>query len=139
MSKFAVILSGSGVFDGTEINEAVLTLLSLEENGMQYQCFAPDIEQNHVINHLNGDVVLGSRNVLEESARIVRGNVKPISECDTAFFDGVIVIGGFGVAKNLSSFALKGRDFSMNSDVLSVCSGFKEQYKPAGYMCIAPV
>lgn len=137
--KFAVILSGCGVYDGAEINEVVLTLLALEENNIEYQCFAPDIDQYHVVNHLTGEANSGKRNVFEESARIVRGSVKKISECVPSNFDGLIVPGGFGVAKNLSSFAFKGENLDINPTVFSTLNGFKELRKPVGYMCIAPV
>ncbi|ODS24785.1 isoprenoid biosynthesis protein ElbB [Candidatus Endobugula sertula] len=138
MCKVAVVLSGCGVYDGAEINETVLTLLSLEENGIQYQCFAPDIEQYHVINHLTGEETNGKRNVLQEASRIVRGNCKPLKELNAADFDGLLVPGGFGVAKNLSNVAFEGSAFTVNNEFLTVCLAFKELKKPAGYMCIAP-
>ncbi|MCX8966303.1 isoprenoid biosynthesis protein ElbB [Erwinia psidii] len=137
--KFAVILSGSGVYDGSEINEVVLTLLALEECNINYQCFAPDIEQHHVVNHVTGEVSADTRNVLNESARIVRGKVKNIKECITQEFNALIVPGGFGVAKNLSDYAFKGQAFEINPEVLTVLKDFKSAKKPAGYMCIAPV
>lgn len=132
----AVILSGCGYLDGAEINEVVLTLLSLEKRGVNYQCFAPDIEQYHVVNHLTGEEMSEKRNVLIESARIVRGNVKPIIECDSADFDVLIVPGGFGVAKNLSNFAFEGNNFKLQPDILKVCQSFIG--KAVGYICIAP-
>ena len=105
--KVAVILSGSGVFDGSEIYEAVLTLLSLDRKGASYQCFAPDISQHHVINHLTGEEMDESRNVLVEAARIARGEVKPLRELKADDFDALIIPGGFGAAKNLSGFCLQ--------------------------------
>ena len=106
--KVAVILSGCGVYDGAEIHESVLTLLRLDQRGAQVQCFAPDIAQHHVINHLSGEVMNESRNVLVESARIARGNVKDLREANVEDFDALIVPGGFGAAKNLSNFAVEG-------------------------------
>lgn len=139
MKKAAVILSGCGVFDGAEIHEAVLTLLSLEKHGASYQCFAPDMEQLHVVNHLTGEVVEGeSRNVLTEAARIARGNIKPVSECNVDDFDLLVLPGGFGAAKNLCTFAIDGPDCAFNSEVLTVCRGFAKAGKPAAYACIAP-
>lgn len=138
MKNIAVLLSGNGVYDGAEINEAVLTLLAVEEAGLNYQCFAPDREQYHVINHITGEEMPERRNILVESARIARGNVKPIVECNSDDFSALIVVGGFGVAKNLSDFAFKGQEMSVQSDVLKVCTDFKNNNKPAGYMCIAP-
>ena len=139
MTKIAVVLSGSGVFDGAEIHESVLTLLALERHGFDYQCFAPNIEQMHVINHLTGDVAEGeSRNVLVESARIARGNVKDLAEANADDFDAAILPGGFGAAKNLSDFAVKGSDCSVNPDLVSFIKGFAQNKKPVGFMCIAP-
>jgi enhancing lycopene biosynthesis protein 2 len=137
--KIAVILSGCGVFDGAEINEVVLTLLALENHEATYQCFAPDTEQYHVIDHRNGDTLPETRNVLTESARIVRGNVKPVTECDSNDYAGVIVPGGFGVAKNLSNFARGEPELHIDHDTLSALKQFAAVNKPAGYMCIAPV
>lgn len=139
MKKIAVILSGSGVFDGSEIHESVLTLMNIEKAGASYQCFAPDIEQMHVINHLTGEVAVGqSRNVLVESARIARGEVKAVTELKAADFDALILPGGFGAAKNLCDFATKGADCVMNADVQAACQDFAKAKKPAGYICIAP-
>ncbi|BFT32111.1 isoprenoid biosynthesis glyoxalase ElbB [Alteromonas sp. D210916BOD_24] len=139
MKQVAVILSGSGVYDGAELHEAVLTLLAIEKAGAAYQCFAPDIAQLHVVNHLTGEVAEGeTRNVLVESARIARGNIKPVTECDVNAFDVLIVPGGFGVAKNLCTFAVDGDKCTFNNDVLSVCKSFARNKKPAAYACIAP-
>ena len=139
MKQVAVILSGSGVFDGAELHEAVLTLLAIEQEGASYQCFAPDVEQLHVINHLTGEVAEGeTRNVLVESARIARGNIKSIAECDVNAFDVLILPGGFGAAKNLCTFAVDGKNCAFNEDVLNVCEAFARAKKPAAYACIAP-
>ena len=139
MSKVAVVLSGCGVYDGAEINEAVLTLLSLEENDIKYECFAPDINQHHVVNHLTGNETNETRNVLQEAARIARGKCKPLTELNATNYDGLVVPGGFGVAKNLSNVAFEGSDFIINEEFMNVCSEFKKLDKPAAYMCIAPV
>ncbi|MFW6371282.1 MAG: isoprenoid biosynthesis glyoxalase ElbB [Bacteroidota bacterium] len=139
MKKIAVVLSGSGVYDGSEIHEATLTLLAIARNGAQYQCFAPDVEQAHVINHLTGEEMQESRNVLVESARIARGNVKPLSEYDAAGFDAVIFPGGFGAAKNLCTFAFDGVDCKINPDVEHAVKATIEAGKPLGALCISPV
>ncbi|MBA95063.1 MAG: isoprenoid biosynthesis protein ElbB [Rickettsiales bacterium] len=136
--KVAVILSGCGVYDGAEINEVVLTLLSLEENNAHYQCYAPDINQHHVINHIDGNETKETRNVLQDSARIVRGNIKPLTELSSDNYDALIVPGGFGVAKNLSKFAFDSNAESIEASFLNACLSFKIAKKPAGYMCIAP-
>ena len=139
MKKIAIVLSGCGVFDGTEINEAVLTLLALEERDITYQCFAPDKPQFHTINHLKGEDKEQARNVLEESARVVRGNISALSELDEQEFSALIIPGGFGVAKNLSTFAADGADFSIDVEFQRVMTAFATKKKPVGYMCIAPV
>ena len=124
--KVAVILSGSGVFDGSEIYEAVLTLLSLDRKGASYQCFAPDISQHHVINHLTGEEMDESRNVLVEAARIARGEVKPLRELKADDFDALIIPGGFGAAKNLSDFAFSGSELRVLIGVSTVAKGFQK-------------
>lgn len=137
--RVAVILSGCGVFDGAEIHESVLTMLYLSKSGASYRCFAPDIAQLHVVNHLSGEVVEGeSRNVLVESARIARGDIQPLSDLNAKDFDALVVPGGFGAAKNLCDFALKGADAKVQPDVLAVCQDFAKAGKPAAYACIAP-
>ncbi|WP_448553676.1 isoprenoid biosynthesis glyoxalase ElbB [Thalassotalea montiporae] len=139
MKKIAIILSGCGVFDGSEIHEAVITMLSVEQNGAQYQCFAPDVTQMHVVNHLTGEVAeQESRNVLVEAARIARGEIKPVTELNADDFDALLLPGGFGAAKNLCDFAINGGEASMNSDVLAACQSFAKVGKPAGYICISP-
>ncbi|MGO2074421.1 MAG: isoprenoid biosynthesis glyoxalase ElbB [Pseudoalteromonas sp.] len=138
MKKIAVILSGCGVYDGAEVNEAVLSLLHIAKAGAEYQCFAPDIMQMHTINHLTGEEMASDRNVLVEAARIARGEIKPITELDAADFDALILPGGFGAAKNLSDFAVKGAQAHVQTDVLKACKTFADNNKPAGYMCITP-
>lgn len=135
----AVVLSGCGVFDGSEVFESTLTLLSIEHNSSTYQCFAPDIEQSHVVNHLTGDVMEGeTRNVLVESARLCRGNIKPLTDLNVEDFDGLIFPGGFGVAKNLCDFAEKGADATINEQVYKAARAFADVKKPVGFVCIAP-
>ncbi|MHC8389117.1 isoprenoid biosynthesis glyoxalase ElbB [Pseudomonas sp. MDT2-39-1] len=136
--KIAVILSGCGVYDGAEIHESVITLLRLDQRGAQVQCFAPNISQLQVINHLTGDEMPESRNVLVESARIARGNIKDIREADVEDFDALIVPGGFGAAKNLSNFAIEGAGCTVQPDVLALTEAFAEAGKPVGLICISP-
>ena len=136
--KIAVILSGCGVYDGAEIHESVITLLRLDQRGAQVQCFAPNIAQLHVINHLTGEEMPESRNVLVESARIARGNIKDIREADVEDFDALIVPGGFGAAKNLSNFAIEGAGCTVQPEVLALAEAFAEAGKPVGLICISP-
>jgi enhancing lycopene biosynthesis protein 2 len=141
MSKrVAVVLAGSGYLDGAEIQEAVLTLYNLELNKADVQCFAPDKEQMHVVDHLKVEPVEGEiRNVLTESARITRGKIKPLTELAVDNFDAIIFPGGFGAAKNLCDFAVKGADCSVDPDVEKVIKDFHDAEKPIGMMCISPV
>ena len=138
MKRVAVILSGCGFYDGAEVNESVLTLLHIAKSGASYQCFAPDTEQMHTINHLTGEEMQPNRNVLVESARIARGEIKAVTELSVDDFDALILPGGFGAAKNLSDFAVKGADAEVHPQVLVACKSFAEANKPAGYVCIAP-
>ncbi|GAA0789510.1 isoprenoid biosynthesis glyoxalase ElbB [Marinobacterium sediminicola] len=139
MKNIAVILSGSGVFDGSEIYESVLTFLRLEHNGVRYQCFAPNIEQLHVINHLTGEVAEGEkRNVLVEAARLARGDIKDLADANPDEFDALIIPGGFGAAKNLSDFAVNGINCSINDDLVHFARAIHQSGKPVGLICIAP-
>ncbi len=139
MKKFAVVLAGCGVYDGSEIHEATFTLYAIVKNGGTYEVFAPDIDQHHVINHLTGEEMNESRNVLVESARIARGNIKPLSEFKPEAYDALIFPGGFGVAKNLSTFAFDGTGCSVNKEAESAILGMKDAGKPIGALCISPV
>lgn len=139
MKKFAVVLAGCGVYDGAEIHEATLAMLAIDQAGATYQCFAPDIPQHHVINHLNGEEMPEKRNVLVESARIARGNIKPLSEFKAVDFDVLFFPGGFGAAKNLSTVAFDGPNASVNPEVESAVKTMYSSKKPIGAMCISPV
>lgn len=138
MKQVGVVLSGCGVYDGTEIHEAVLTLLALDRAGAQAVCFAPDKPQLHVINHLSGDETGEQRNVLTESARIARGQVQPLSAARAEELDALIVPGGFGAAKNLSSFATQGAECEVDGDLARLTREMHKANKPIGFMCIAP-
>lgn len=137
--RVAIILSGCGVFDGAEINETVLTALRLDQLGAYVEFFAPDINQHHVLNHLSGEEMPEQRNVLVESARISRGQSRDVRELKAADFDALIMPGGFGVAKNLSDFAFKGADCTLEAGTLAAIMQFKDAKKPVGLMCISPV
>lgn len=137
--KIAVVLAGCGVYDGAEIHEATLTLLAIVRQGAQFQCFAPDINQAHVVNHLTGEQVNETRNVLVESARIARGNIKPLAELNSDEFDAIVFPGGIGVAKNLCSFAFDGADCKVNADVQKAVQAMHKAGKPIGALCISPV
>ncbi|MEE8341488.1 MAG: isoprenoid biosynthesis glyoxalase ElbB [Candidatus Neomarinimicrobiota bacterium] len=139
MPKVGVVLSGCGVYDGAEIHESVITLLALERAGVETIMMAPDIDQLHVINHLNGEEMDGDgRNVLVESARIARGNIRSISEITEGELDALIFPGGFGVAKNLSDYAMAGTNCTVNPEVTRLTQAVHKAEKPIGVMCIAP-
>ena len=139
MKKIAVVLSGCGVYDGAEIHEAVLTMLAIASNDAVYEVFAPDIDQHHVVNHLTGTEMDETRNVLIESARIARGKIKALSEFSGKEFDAIIFPGGFGAAKNLSTFALDGSNCKVDSDVEAAIKEMISLGKPVGALCISPV
>ncbi|MBE0650687.1 MAG: isoprenoid biosynthesis glyoxalase ElbB [Bacteroidales bacterium] len=136
--KFAVVLSGCGVYDGAEIHEATMTMLSILQSGAEYQCFAPDVEQYHVVNHLTGQQMKEKRNVLVESARIARGDIKPLSTFRAKNYDALIFPGGFGAAKNLSTVAFDGAEATVNPEVERAIIQMLELQKPIGALCIAP-
>lgn len=136
--KVGVILSGCGVHDGSEINEAILTMLYLEQGGAEVVCMAPDVPQANVINHITGEEMVESRNVLIESARIARGNIKDLKEVKSEELDALILPGGFGAAKNLTSFAFKGPDGQVQPEVDRILKEMIKAKKPIGALCIAP-
>lgn len=136
----AVVLSGCGVYDGSEVHEASATLASLTRAGADVVCYAPDEPQMHAIDHTAGAPIENdNRNVMKESARISRGNVKPITELNSSSADAVIFPGGFGAAKNLSNFAVSGADMTVNGEVERVLNDFHGSKKPIGLCCIAPM
>ncbi|WP_159565608.1 isoprenoid biosynthesis glyoxalase ElbB [Budvicia diplopodorum] len=138
MKRVAVVLSGCGFLDGAEIHESVLTLLALDRGGAQVTCFAPDQPQAQVMNHFTGQPASESRNVLTESARIARGKIQPLSQADASLFDALIVPGGFGAAKNLSTFATQGDACEVNPDLSRLVKAMHQAGKPMGFICIAP-
>ncbi|WP_299002488.1 isoprenoid biosynthesis glyoxalase ElbB [uncultured Shewanella sp.] len=140
MTKIAILLSGCGVYDGSEIHESVLTMLELERWGIKYQCFAPDIMQMHVVDHLTGEVDDNAeRRVLAESARIARGNILACDKLNIDEFDALVIPGGFGAAKNLCDFAINGAKHEIAPQVKDFICHFSENRKPIGFMCISPV
>ncbi|MGM0454381.1 MAG: isoprenoid biosynthesis glyoxalase ElbB [Thermodesulfobacteriota bacterium] len=138
MKKIGVLLSGCGVYDGTEIHEAVITLLMLAQYGAQPLCMAPDTDQHHVVNHFTGEATGEKRSVLVESARIARGEITDIKDVRAADIDGLIVPGGFGAAKNLSDFAIKGKNADVHQEVRRLITETASAEKPIGGICISP-
>jgi enhancing lycopene biosynthesis protein 2 len=136
--RIGVLLSGCGALDGSDIHEAVLTLLALDRAGVEIVCTAPDIDQFHVINHLTNEESAEVRNVLVESSRIARGNVVALDALNPHKIDGLILPGGFGAVKSLCTFALKGPQGDVNPQVLELLRRVHEEKKPIGAMCISP-
>ena len=139
MKKIGVVLSGCGVYDGAEIHESVITLLAIDRAGAQAVCMAPNVDQMHVVNHLTGEESAGEkRNVLVEAARIARGEIKDISTVKADDIDALVFPGGFGAAKNLSSFAVKGENCDVHPEVVRLVKEFAAKQKPQAVLCIAP-
>ncbi len=137
MAKVGVVLSGCGVYDGSEIHESVLTLYFLDKLGATAVITAPDVDQVHVVNHLTGEVSQGERrNVLAEAARIARGNIKDIKNVRAAEIDALIFPGGYGAAKNLCSFAFDGVNCKINEDVARLTREVYAMGKQIGDICI---
>jgi enhancing lycopene biosynthesis protein 2 len=139
MKKIAVILSGCGVSDGSEIHEATLALLAIRKAGCDYSVFAPDKEQTDVVNHYTGAKMTEKRNILVESARIARRQASPLSELNPEKFDAIVLPGGFGAAKNLSDFAYQGENYSVLPELVNILLKANELKKPIGAMCISPI
>ena len=138
MKKIGVLLAGCGVFDGSEIHEAVLTLLAIEKAGGCAVCMAPDKEQLHVVNHLTGKETGESRNVLVEAARIARGNIENLATIGADDLDALVLPGGFGAAKNLSRFAVDGPAGAVDPEVRRLVGEMHAARKPIGLICISP-
>ena len=139
MKKVGVLLSGCGVNDGAEIHESVLTMLFLDKAGGEMILMAPNIDQMHVINHYTGQEMEEYRNVLVESSRIARGEIKDMAEVSGNDLDALVIPGGFGVAKNLCDYAMAGPECSVNPDVYRLIAELRLMEKPIGAICIAPV
>ena len=138
MVKVGVVLSGCGVYDGSEIHEAVLTLLALDRLGATVVCIAPNIEQEHVVNHRTGKPAEEVRNVLDESARIARGKVQDLAKVKAADLDALVLPGGFGAAKNLSNFATAGANARVEPGVGKLVRDMHKARKPIAALCISP-
>ena len=138
MKKIGVLLSGCGHLDGSEIREAVLTLLALDQYGAEALIMAPNIDQHHVVNHLTGEESNETRNVLVEASRIARGKIKALSEVKSSEIDALMIPGGFGAAKNLSNLAFEGAKGKLNQEVEEFLLAVHNEKKPIGAICIAP-
>ncbi len=136
--KIGVLLAGSGVYDGSEIHEAVFTLLAIAKNEGEAVIFAPNKEQLHVINHIDGSEMKEKRNVMVEAARIARGDIKDLATISIAEFDALVIPGGFGAAKNLNQWAIKGPDGEIDEDVKKLIQEVVKAGKPLAGLCMGP-
>lgn len=139
MTKFAIILSGCGQHDGSETHETILTLLAMEQQGVEWEAFAPDIMSNKVINHVTNEETHERRSVLQESARLVRGKIQPLTMADASQFDAIIFPGGMGAVTVLCDWFEKHEQFNFNSEVKRLIDSAKKLKKPLGFICIAPM
>ncbi|WP_142847799.1 isoprenoid biosynthesis glyoxalase ElbB [Telmatospirillum sp. J64-1] len=139
MRKVAVVLSGCGGLDGSEIREAVLTLLAIERAGARADCFAPDMSQEDVVDHLSGQPMVETRNALREAARITRGRVRPLGQLHSSDYHALMLPGGLGAAKTLSSFFRDGTDCTVLPELARAIKDFSRAGKPIGATCMAPV
>ena len=137
--KIGVLLSGCGVYDGAEIHEATLTLLSIAEIGAEAVCISVDRNQHHVVNHINGEEMNESRNMMVESARIARGAISNINDVNPADIDGLIIPGGFGSAKNFTSWAFDGSEGTILPEVKLLIVNMLNVGKPVAALCVSPV
>lgn len=139
MQTIALILSGCGVSDGSEITEAAGLIIALSQDGYRVHCYAPDRPQHDVVDHATGRVQQDSRSILAESARIARGKIAPLDTLTVADADAVVLPGGFGAAKNLCNFALRGQDARLAPDVSAALAPFFAAGKPIVALCAAPL
>jgi enhancing lycopene biosynthesis protein 2 len=137
--NFGILLSGSGVYDGAEIQEAVLSMLAVAESGDTYTCIGVNADQFHVINHVTGEPMNESRNMFVEAARIARGNIVPIQDVQPADLDGLIIPGGFGSAKNFTKWAFEGPEGAILPEVKLLLVNLINIGKPIAALCVSPV
>ena len=139
MKKFAFILAGCGGLDGSEIHETLYSFLAVKQQGCEYVCFAEDKKQFVVKNYINNSDMIEERNVLKESARLTRRNIKPIEELNVNDFDILFFPGGMGSAMNISTYAINGENYDVSTKVQKIINDFKNVNKPICAVCIAPM
>ncbi|MBU4486730.1 MAG: isoprenoid biosynthesis glyoxalase ElbB [Candidatus Delongbacteria bacterium] len=139
MKSVAVLLAGCGHLDGSEIQESVSTLLALSKYGVDYECFSVDMMQYDVMDHLKRTKTNETRNLLNEAARIARGAIKDISELDPNDYYALIIPGGFGIAKNLCTYGIEGRNGKVIESVKDIIQSFYRMNKYIGAICISPM
>jgi enhancing lycopene biosynthesis protein 2 len=137
--NIGVLLSGNGVYDGAELQETVFVLAAIDRNGATAMCMAPNVEQHHVINHLTGEEMPERRNVLVEAARVARGAIRDVETVGAEELDAIVLPGGFGTAKNLTSWAFDGPSGSVHDGTAKLLRSMHAAGKPIVGLCMAPV
>lgn len=137
--KIGLLLSGCGVYDGAEIQETVLAMLAIQEQGAEYFCISVNKNQHHVINHLTGEEMPEVRNMMTEAARISRGQITEISDVSLEDYDAIVIPGGFGSAKNFTSWAFEGPKGTILPEIKEFLRIAVENKKPIAALCVSPV
>ncbi len=137
--KIGLLLSGCGVYDGAEIQESVLAMLAIQEVGATYECISINKNQHHVINHLDGSEMHEERNMLVESARIARGMIRDIKDVEIRDFDALVIPGGFGSAKNFSSWAFDGPNATLLPEIKLLIVNCINTGVPIAALCVSPI
>jgi len=138
MKRVAVLLSGCGNMDGSEIHESVSALIALDSSGWDIVYTAPDIPQKRTVLYTDGKRS-ESRNSLQEAARIARGRIRPLTPELADEVDAVVIPGGLGAAMTLCDFAEKGSGCTADPGVAKFIERAHGAGKPIAAMCIAPV
>lgn len=138
MKKIAIILSGCGNKDGSEITETVLLNLALHQLGANTEFFAPDFEYT-AVNYLNNETTQQINNALSESAKIARGQIKNVNTLIAENFDALVFPGGLGAARNLSNWTTDKIKGELKPEIKNIILNFHKLNKPMGAICIAPV
>ena len=136
--RVGVLLAGCGVYDGSEIHEATLTLYFLDKGGAEIICMAPNNDQRDVMDHVRGEPAAEKRNIMTEAARIARGKIQDVRNVSARELDALVIPGGFGAAKNLCSFAVDGAACNVDESVAELLRELHKSKKPIGALCIAP-
>ena len=150
MIKFAMILSGCGGMDGSEVHEAVSLMIAVKQLGCKYTCFALNEPQKYVIN-VNHDIgtqqqTSETRNMLLEAGRLNHGLIHDLKKLNVSQFDGLVLPGGYGTGTSLSNFiecdgqtCKKNIDYIVKDEIKDVIQEFNKQKKPIFAGCMAPI
>jgi enhancing lycopene biosynthesis protein 2 len=149
--RVAVILSGCGHRDGSDVAETMLAFLMLDRAGAKVICAAPDAEQREVVDHLMDAAASAiatptaaatssvPRNARVEAARLAPGEVLPLAALDPNRLEGLFIPSGRGVATLLSDYAEKGALCAVDPDLARVMKALLAAKKPMGFVGLAAV